>query len=188
MFAVIRPACLILFVLTVLTGVVYPLVVWGVAQTVFRDRARGSLIVKDGVVRGSELIGQPFSDARYFHSRPSATARMPYDASASSGSNLGPTNPALADALKSRVETLRRSGVVGKLPVDLVTTSASGLDPHISPSSAYVQVERVARARGLAPERVRALVEGHVQGRTFGILGEATVNVLLVNMELDTLR
>lgn len=185
---VFRPALLVLVVLSVLTGLAYPLLVFGIARLTFPHEAAGSLMRKNGLVIGSELIGQPFEGERWFAGRPSATSRMPCDAAASSGSNLGPLNPALAAALAQRVHTLRESGVAGVIPVDLVTTSASGLDPHISPASANLQVDRVARARGLAPERVRQLVARHVEEPAFGFLGEARVNVLELNLDLDSLR
>jgi K+-transporting ATPase ATPase C chain len=184
----LRAAFRMLVVLTVLTGVLYPLVVTGVAQGVLPTSANGSAIVENGVVRGSKLIGQSFEHARWFSSRPSATGPVPYNASASSGSNLGPTNPALAELLKARVDRLRADGITAAIPADLVTASGSGLDPHISPAAARIQVQRVARARGLEPEQVRLLVEDHVDGPTFGILGEATVNVLELNLALDKLR
>lgn len=188
MLATLRSAVLLLLLLSVLTGILYPLAVWTLARAAFPRAAAGSLIVRDGVVRGSELIGQSFEGPGWFVGRPSATARMPYDASASSGSNLGPLNPALSNALLARVRTLRETGVAQPIPVDLVTASASGLDPHISPASAFVQVERVSRARGLDVERVRALVERNVEERVFGFLGEAHVNVVRLNLALDALR
>jgi K+-transporting ATPase ATPase C chain len=174
MLAYLRPAILLTLVMTVLTGIVYPLVVTGVAQVLFSRQANGSLIIKDGRVVGSALIGQPFDEPRYFWSRPSATSPFPYNAAASSGSNLGPTNPALAEAVKARVEALRAAdpGNTAPVPVDLVTASGSGLDPHISPAAAFYQVRRVARARGLGEEAVRALVTRHIEGRQLGFLGE----------------
>lgn len=189
MWSIMRPALVLLALLSVLTGIVYPLVVTGVAQAAFPAQANGSLVVQGDQVRGSALIGQPFDEPRYFWSRPSATTPA-YNGSASSGSNLGPLNPALAEAVKARVAALRAvdPGNTAPVPVDLVTASGSGLDPHISPAAAQYQVERVARARGLAPERVRQLVVAHTEGRQLGILGEPHVNVLLLNLALDRLR
>ena len=183
----IRAALVLLLVFTVLTGLVYPLVLTGVAKLVFPRQAEGSLIVRDGRAIGSRLVGQPFSEPRYFWGRLSATAPVPYDASASSGSNLGPLNPALLDAARARIAALRAEdpGAVGPVPVDLVTASGSGLDPHASPAAAEYQVARVARARGLPPEVVRVIVRRHTEGRTFGILGEPRVNVLELNLALD---
>lgn len=185
----LRPALVLLALFTALTGVAYPLVVTGIAQVVFPTRANGSLIREGDRVVGSELIGQPFSDPGHFWGRPSATSPHAYNAGASSGSNLGPLSPALAEAVKVRVAALRAAdpGNDAAVPVDLVTASASGLDPHVSPAAALFQVGRVARARGLPEERVRALVERHVEGRTFGILGVARVNVLRLNLALDHL-
>jgi K+-transporting ATPase ATPase C chain len=190
MFSQLRPALVLLVALHVVTGLVYPLVVTGVAQVVWHDKANGSLMEVDGKVRGSALIGQPFSAPAYFWSRPSATSPAPYDASGSTGSNLGPTNPALLSAVHNRVAALRQAdpGLTGPIPVDLVTTSGSGLDPDISVAAALVQVDRVARARGLRPETVRGLVQAHSQGRTLGFLGEPGVNVLALNLTLDRLR
>ena len=186
-FSEIVPSLRMLVVLTVLTGVAYPLVITGVAQVAFPHAANGSLIVVDGKALGSELIGQPFDDPKYFWGRPSATSPYPYNAGSSSGSNLGPTNPDLEKAVKERVEVLRAAdpGNTAPVPVDLVTASASGLDPHISPAAALYQVRRVARARGLDEAAVRQLVEGHTDDRTFGILGEPRVNVLALNLALD---
>jgi len=182
-----KDAFLMLVVLTILTGVIYPLIVTGIAKGVFPAQANGSLIERDGKVVGSALIGQPFSDPKYFWSRPSATSPMPYNAGASSGSNQGPLNPALADAVKARIEALQKADPDNKtpVPVDLVTASASGLDPHISPAAAEYQAARVAKARGLAADKVRALVAEHTEGRQLGFLGEARVNVLKLNLALD---
>ena len=186
--AELRTALLVLIALTGITGVAYPLVVTGLGQLLLRSQANGSLIERDGKAVGSELIGQPFAGPTYFWSRPSATGPFPYNAGASSGSNLGPINPALLDRVKSDVERIRKAHPgKGTVPVDLVTASASGLDPHISPASAFYQVERVAASRSLDPVAVRRLVEEHVEGRTFGLLGEPRVNVLALNLELDRL-
>jgi len=187
MTAHLRPALVILALMTLLTGVVYPLVVTGIAQIVFPRQANGSLIVKDGKVVGSALIGQPFDDPKYFWSRPSATSPFPDNAGASTGSNLSPTNPDLVKAVQGRVDALRAAdpGNTAPVPVDLVTASGSGLDPHISPAAALYQVERVAKARKLAPETVRELVARHTEGRFLGFLGEPRVNVLALNLALD---
>ena len=187
MLRTFREAILMLVALTLLTGVAYPLLVTGVAQGVFAHAANGSLIERDGKVVGSELIGQPFSDPKYFWSRPSATAPMPYNAGASSGSNLGPLNPALVDAVKARVDTLRKADPENqaRVPADLVTASGSGLDFEISPAAAEYQLARVAKARGLPVDTVRRLIAEHTVGRQFGVLGEPGVNVLQLNLALD---
>ena len=179
-----------LLVLTLLTGVAYPLVVTLVAKAAFPDQASGSLVVRDGHLVGSRLIGQPFDDPKYFWGRLSATSPAPYNAGASTGSNLGPTNEALAKAAQARIDALRAAdpASTAPVPVDLVTSSASGLDPHISPAAALFQVPRVARARGLDEQRVRALVAQYTEDRTLGVLGERRVNVLLLNMALDAER
>jgi K+-transporting ATPase ATPase C chain len=183
----LRPALVALVALAVLTGIIYPLVVTGLAQVLFPHAANGSMIVENGKPVGSALIGQPFDEPRYFWSRPSATSPMPYNGAASSGSNLGPTNPALVEAVKARIAALRAADPDnhGPIPVDLVTASASGLDPDISPAAAEYQVDRVARARGIAEGRVRALVARHIQPPQLGVLGEPRVNVLRLNLALD---
>lgn len=183
----LRPALVLLAILTVLTGVAYPLVVTGIAQLVFPRQANGSLIVTNGRVLGSTLIGQPFDDPKYFWGRPSATLPVPYNATASSGSNLGPTNPDLIRAVQGRVDAVRAAdpGNTDPVPVDLVTASGSGLDPHISPAAAGYQIRRVARVRHLSEESVRALVTRHTEGRQLGFLGEPRVNVLALNLALD---
>jgi len=182
----LRVALLLFLVFTVLTGLVYPLLVTGIAQAVFPHQANGSLVERDGKVAGSALIGQPFSDPRYFWGRPSATAPFPYNAAASTGSNLGPTNPDLVKRVTADVARVRGGHPANeKVPVDLVTTSGSGLDPHISPAAAYWQVDRVAAARQLDPGAVRRLVDAHVEGRQLGVLGEPRVNVLLLNIDLE---
>jgi K+-transporting ATPase ATPase C chain len=183
----IRPAVSLFVLLSAVTGLLYPAVVTGVAQMAFPAAASGSLIVKDGKPIGSELIGQNFTGPQYFWGRPSATGPMPYNAAASSGSNLGPLNPALADAVKGRAAALRVADPdnARPIPIELLTASASGLDPHIGPAAAEYQAERVARARGLAPEAVRRLIAGHTEGRGFGVFGEPRVNVLKLNLALD---
>lgn len=182
-----RPALSLLLVLTVVLGLGYPALITGISRVVFPSRSTGSLIHEGDRVIGSSLIGQPFDDPRYFWGRPSATASQPYNAAASSGSNLGPLNPALHDAVKARIEALRAADPDNEapVPVDLVTASGSGLDPHITPAAAYYQVGRVARARSLPEVRVRALVDDAVEGRTLRLIGEPRVNVLLLNLALD---
>lgn len=184
---IIRQSIVMLVLLTLVTGVVYPLLATGLAQVLFPRSANGSLIERDGKVAGSELIGQAFSDPKYFWSRPSATAPFADNSAASSGSNLGPTNPALTDAVKQRIDALRAAdpGNTAPVPADLVTASASGLDPHISPAAAAYQIGRVARARGVPTGRIEKLVAEASEGRTFGILGELRVNVLRLNLALD---
>jgi potassium-transporting ATPase KdpC subunit len=183
----LRVATLVFLLLTIVTGIAYPAFVTLVAQVAFPDRASGSLIRSDDRLVGSRLIGQPFSSPRYFWGRPSATGPMPNNGAVSSGSNQGPLNPALLAAIESRVAALQAAdpGNAARVPVDLVTASASGLDPHISPAAADYQVPRVARERGLPEERVRQLVRDATQGRTFGVLGEPRVNVLQLNLSLD---
>jgi K+-transporting ATPase ATPase C chain len=179
-------AVLMTLVTTILLGLAYPLVVTGLAQVIFPDKANGQLIKNpDGVVIGSRLIGQPFSSPGYFRSRPSAAGAIGYDASASSGSNLGPTNQKLLDRVKADVEKLQAENPGKPVPIDLVTTSGSGLDPHISPAAAEFQVPRVARERGLSEDELRQIVAAHTEGRQFGFLGEPRVNVLELNIDLD---
>jgi len=187
---VLRPALVLFLVLSLITGLLYPLFVTGVAQTVFPQQANGSPIERDGHLVGSTLIGQTFTQPGHFWGRPSATSPEPYNASASGGSNLGPSNPALAEAVKARIEALRAAdpGNAAPVPVDLVTASASGLDPHISVAAARYQVARVARVRGLTPDAVSALVDRHTEGVSLGFLGEPRVNVLALNLALDALR
>lgn len=192
MLSLIRPAVVLTLTFTLLTGLAYPLAMTGLAQGVMPRQANGSLILRDGKVVGSELIGQSFASPRYFHGRPSATSAAdpadpsktvdaPYNAAASSGSNLGPSSRALADAIRERAAALG----TGPAPADLVTASASGLDPHLSPAAVLVQAERVAAARNKPVERVRDLVQRHVEGRSFGVIGEPRVNVLVLNLALD---
>lgn len=187
MNAILRPALVLFVLLSLLTGVAYPLVVTGIAQAVFPKQAAGSLVEQGGQVVGSLLVGQNFSDPKHFWGRPSATSPMANNAGASSGSNQGPLNPALADAVKGRVAALRAAdpGNTVPVPVDLVTASASGLDPEISIAAAEYQAARVARTRGLPVERVRSLIGEHSRGRLFGFLGEPRVNVLALNLALD---
>lgn len=187
MKSTLRPALTLLVLLTIFTGVAYPLVTTGLAQLLFPRAANGSLIVRDGKAIGSELIGQPFADPKYFWSRPSATAPFADNSASSGGSNLGPTNPALANAVKQRIEALRAADPANTaaVPIDLVTASASGLDPHISPAAAQYQVARVARARGRSEVDIAKLVAAASEGRQFGLLGEPRVNVLRLNLALD---
>jgi potassium-transporting ATPase KdpC subunit len=187
MRAQIRPTIVMLVLLSVVTGLVYPAIVTAIAQVIFPRQANGSLIVRDGKVVGSLLIGQQFDDPKYFWGRPSATSPFQYNAGASSGSNLAPTNPALTKAVQERVDTLRAADPDNKapVPVDLVTSSGSGLDPHISPAAALYQVGRVAKARKMDQTAVRRLVEQNTEGRQLGFLGEPRVNVLALNLALD---
>lgn len=190
MKSLLRQGIVLFIGLTVLTGIVYPLVVTGIAQAVFPHEANGSVVESGGRVAGSSLIGQSFTEPRYFWSRPSATAPDPYNAASSGGSNQGPTNPALADAAKQRIAALRGAdpGNDAPVPVELVAASGSGLDPEISPAAAHYQVARVARARGMDPAAVQALVDAKIQGRQLGVLGEPRVNVLELNLALDKAR
>ena len=185
----LKPALLMLLVLTVITGILYPLAVTGVAQLAFKSQANGSLIGQGGKTLGSTLIGQPFSDPKYFWGRLSATSPMPYNAGASSGSNLGPLNAALEEAVKARIEALKAADPkqMAPIPVDLVTASASGLDPQISPAAAAWQAPRVARTRGLSIGQVQQLIAAHTAGRQWGFLGEPRVNVLALNLALDAM-
>jgi potassium-transporting ATPase KdpC subunit len=189
-FSEIVPALRMLVVLTVVTGVVYPLVITGIAQVAFPSAANGSLIVVNGKTLGSTLIGQPFDDPKYFWSRPSATSPQPYNGASSGASNQGARNPALADAVKDRIRALQDADPDNKapVPVDLVTASGSGLDPHISVAAAAYQAPRVARVRGIAADRVMAVVNEHTNGRALGVLGEPRVNVLELNLALDGVK
>jgi K+-transporting ATPase ATPase C chain len=190
MFAILRPALMIFIALSLLVGIIYPLVVTGVAQLIFPVQANGSLMSREGKPIGSELIGQPFDDPKYFWGRPSATPDWPYNSASSSGSNLGPSNPALAAAVKERLKALQKAdpGNPSSIPIDLVTASGSGLDPHISPAAALYQAPRVARARGLSEEQVGRLVGQFTESRQWGFLGEPRVNVLRLNLTLDGMR
>ena len=184
-----RPALTLFVVLSVVTGIVYPVAVTGIAKVLFPEAAEGSLIVENGKPVGSRLIGQNFTDPKYFWGRPSATGPMPYNAGASSGSNQGPLNPALKDAVKARIDALKASDPTKTAPIpeDLVTASGSGLDPQISPAAARWQAPRIARIRGLNVAEVNKLIDAHTEGRQFGLLGEPRVNVLTLNLALDRL-
>jgi potassium-transporting ATPase KdpC subunit len=186
----LRPVFMVLLMLTLVTGVIYPLAITGIAQLLFPDQANGSLILVDGQVRGSTLIGQPFDDPGYFWSRPSATSPFPYNAAASSGSNLGPSNPVLKEVIQARIIALKEADPsnILPIPVDLVTASGSGLDPHISPAAAYYQLPRVARLRNLSEDLLASLVAQYTEPAQFGFLGEPRVNVLLLNIALDGLK
>ena len=198
MLRLIRPAIVVLVALTLVTGLVYPLAMTGIAQVLFPRQSQGSLIERNGVVVGSELVGQVFESDKYFHGRPSATTApdpndstktvpAPYNAANSGGSNLGPSNKALVDRVQGDIDKLKQENPSASVPADLVTTSASGLDPHISPEAALFQMPRVAKARNLPEDRIRQLVADHTEGRFLGLLGEARVNVLLLNLALDQL-
>ncbi|MBF0537026.1 MAG: potassium-transporting ATPase subunit KdpC [Nitrospirae bacterium] len=185
---VLRTSVIAFIVFTVMLGIIYPLAMTGIAQVAFPHEANGSIVIRDGKAVGSSLIGQPFSDPKYFWSRPSATTPFPYNAASSSGSNLGQNNPDLSKAIGERVSALRAvdPGNVEPIPFDLITSSGSGLDPHISPSAALYQVKRVARSRGVPEKDVYALLQSHTEERQLGLLGEARVNVLMLNLALDS--
>jgi K+-transporting ATPase ATPase C chain len=198
MLCEIRPAIVVLVALTLITGLAYPLAMTGIAQALFPRQAQGSLIERNGTVIGSELIGQQFASDKYFHGRPSATTTpdpndstktvpAPYNAASSGASNLGPSNEALIDRVQADIDKLKQENPSMPVPIDLVTTSASGLDPHISPEAAQFQIPRIAKARNLPEDRIRQLVADHTEGRLFGLLGEPRVNVLLLNIALDQL-
>jgi potassium-transporting ATPase KdpC subunit len=185
----IKPALMTFLILTIITGVIYPLLVTGIAKGFFREKATGSLIYQNGKTVGSALIGQPFDDPRYFWSRPSATSPVSYNAAASSGSNFGPMNPLFIDAVKSRITAIKSADPDNNklIPVDLITSSASGLDPHISLAGAYYQIPRIARLRGLSEDTLKTIVEQHTSGRFLGLIGEPVVSVLQLNLALDDL-
>lgn len=185
MLSLIRPALVSMAFFTLLLGIAYPLAITGIAQAALPRQANGSLIISGGKVVGSELVGQNFSEPQYLHPRPSAAGSDGYDASASSGSNLGPLNPDLAKLVGERAAALHAQGVTETIPADAVTASGSGLDPDISPEFARLQVERIAKARGIEPRLVAQLIEAHIKGRTFGVLGQPRVNVLMTNLALD---
>jgi len=198
MLRLIRPAIVVLVALTLITGLVYPLAMTGIAQVLFPRQAQGSLIERNGIVVGSELVGQVFESDKYFHGRPSATTApdpndstktvpAPYNTANSGGSNLGPSNKALVDRVQGDIDKLKQENPSASVPADLVTTSASGLDPHISPEAALFQVPRIAKARNLPEDRIRQLVADHTEGLFLGLLGEPRVNVLLLNLALDQL-
>lgn len=185
MLSLIRPAVVSMVFFTLILGLAYPLLITGVGQAAFSRQANGSLVVENGKVVGSELVGQNFTAPQYLHPRPSAAGADGYDASASSGSNLGPLNPDLAKRIEEGAQALRAEGITQTIPADAVTASGSGLDPDISPEYALLQADRIAKARGVEPGLVRKLLEGHIEGRTFGILGQPRVNVLMTNLALD---